>query len=160
MSKLRPPMTEEDKLFYRARLTGKLWKSVRRLFLKREKEQGLTQKELARRLGADPGRVSKLLRGDANVTVNTLCDMARAMDARVEVEVRPLEEIALIAKGATHTTGWRWFSLPKEARLGDGWGVMEQISGPILSTHRVLAWNAVPRNPEWKAYDGDAGKVH
>lgn len=97
---LRPPMTEEEKAGYRARLKDRLFRELRGVF-RRRKERGLTQKEIARRLGIDEALVSKRLRGEANLTLDTLCDLARAMDARIDVKVTPLDAVAMAATTTT-----------------------------------------------------------
>lgn len=89
----RPPMSAEQRQAYRLRLKSKLFRDIRGLFHRLNKEKGLTQKEIARRLEIDEALVSKRLRGDANLTLNTLCDLARAMDARVDVKVTPLADV-------------------------------------------------------------------
>lgn len=45
-------------------------------------EMGVTQAELARRLGRTPGFVSQLLGGGRNLTLRTIADIAVALDLR------------------------------------------------------------------------------
>lgn len=96
------PFTDEEKEAYRLRFKHSLFRQIRALF-KRRKEQGLTQKGIALRLGIDEALVSKRLRGEANLTLASLCDLARAMDARLEPVVRPLEDVMLIQPEDTKT---------------------------------------------------------
>jgi len=49
--------------------------------------QGITRTELARRLGATPAYVTKLLRGKVNFTLATMVRLARALDAEVRVQL-------------------------------------------------------------------------
>lgn len=69
----------------RARLRNRIFREIRRVFRKAYKESGLTQKEIAERLGADPALVSKRLNGDANLTLNTIADLFTAIEARLEM---------------------------------------------------------------------------
>jgi transcriptional regulator with XRE-family HTH domain len=49
--------------------------------------QGLTRTELARRLGATPAYVTKVLRGKVNFTLSTMVRLARALNAEVHVQL-------------------------------------------------------------------------
>lgn len=88
-----PPLKKEEKELYRARFKQDLFRQIRAIFRRLQDEQKVTQRDLARRLSTDEALVSKRLRGEANLTVDTLCDLARAMDARLEAVVRPLSEV-------------------------------------------------------------------
>jgi transcriptional regulator with XRE-family HTH domain len=54
-------------------------------------ERGLTRADLASRMGVSPGRVSQVLSGGENLTLRTLASIATALDARFELDLRPLE---------------------------------------------------------------------
>jgi transcriptional regulator with XRE-family HTH domain len=97
----RPPFSEEELLAYRLRLKSGLFRQLRALFRRRKAEEGLTQKELARRLNTDEALISKRLRGETNLTVDTLCDLARGMGARIDFKVTPLSEVANATSSAT-----------------------------------------------------------
>jgi ribosome-binding protein aMBF1 (putative translation factor) len=49
--------------------------------------QGVTRTELARRLGTTPAYVTKILRGKANFTLETMVRLARALDAQLHVQL-------------------------------------------------------------------------
>jgi transcriptional regulator with XRE-family HTH domain len=87
------PLREGDKAMFRARLRNALFDELRSLFRRRKKEEGIKQKDIAARLDVDPGTVSRRLKGEENVSLDWVSDIARAMDARVEVHIRPLAEI-------------------------------------------------------------------
>lgn len=55
--------------------------------------QGNNQDTLAARLGIDKGLISRRLKGEENMTLKIMSAMASAMDCRVFVEFRPIEEI-------------------------------------------------------------------
>lgn len=50
-------------------------------------EHGVTKRELAKRLGVTPGRVSQVLSGDENLTIRTLAAVCAALDAHLQVEL-------------------------------------------------------------------------
>lgn len=52
---------------------------------------GLTQRELASRLGVGESRVSQILHGDGNVRVATLARVLRASGYRVRLDVQPAD---------------------------------------------------------------------
>ena len=83
----KKPILEEELAVYRASLKRKLHSGIYGIFRQLKEVDGLTQKELAARLGIDPALVSKRLRGDANVTLDTISDLARAMEASIEISV-------------------------------------------------------------------------
>lgn len=89
----RKQLTESEKATYRARLRTALFNELRAIFRRRKKEEGIKQKDIAARLNVDPGIVSRRLKGEENVSLDWVSDIARAMDARVEVNIRPLADI-------------------------------------------------------------------
>jgi transcriptional regulator with XRE-family HTH domain len=63
--------------------------------LVREMErQGITRVELARRLGATPAYVTKILRGKVNFTLATMVRLARALDNELHVQLGPVQPTA------------------------------------------------------------------
>jgi transcriptional regulator with XRE-family HTH domain len=68
---------------------------------------GITRAELARRLGTSPAYVTKVLRGNANFTIETLARLAHALDGEFKFHIAPR---------GMHT---RWFDVPpKPPRAG------------------------------------------
>jgi transcriptional regulator with XRE-family HTH domain len=57
-------------------------------------ERNLTRADLASRMGVSAGRVSQVLSGGENLTLRTLASLAAALDARFELELRPLAPAA------------------------------------------------------------------
>lgn len=51
---------------------------------------GITQRDLATRLGKSEGYVSQVLSGGENLTLRTLADFAYALDRMVDLELKPL----------------------------------------------------------------------
>ncbi len=87
------PLGAEEKAIYRARLRSALFHKLRALYRRRKREWGWTQRDLAQRVDTDPAVVSRRLKGRENVTLDWICDFARALDARVEVSIVPLSAV-------------------------------------------------------------------
>lgn len=87
-------LTEEAKQVFRARFRLQLFTELRALFRRRQRETGLTQNEVAARLGVDDAVISKRLNGEANLTLNTVSDLARAMEGRVDVKITAIEDFS------------------------------------------------------------------
>lgn len=49
----------------------------------------INRAELAKRLGKSPAYVSKVLRGDANLTIASMVKISRAIGYKVEIDFRP-----------------------------------------------------------------------
>lgn len=75
--------------FSRAR--DKAFAAVRQLWRKRQSE-GMTQIDLAARLGKDPAWVSRKLSGPSNWTLRTFGHIADALDGEVEIRLVDLNE--------------------------------------------------------------------
>jgi hypothetical protein len=59
---------------------------------RRRRASGLKHVDLAKRLGRDPGWVSKALRGPGNWTIQTFGELVAAMDGEMEISVFGLED--------------------------------------------------------------------
>lgn len=69
-----------------ARTRDKAFAAVRKLWKVRQAE-GMSQLDLAIRLGRDPAWVSRKLAGPTNWTLRTLGDLADALDGEVEIHL-------------------------------------------------------------------------
>src|SRR5262249_53618646 len=58
------------------------------------RERNLSRADLATRMGVSPGRVSQVLSGGENLTLRTLASLATALDARFDLDLRPLKAAA------------------------------------------------------------------
>jgi transcriptional regulator with XRE-family HTH domain len=58
---------------------------VAQLFVDAMQQEGVTRIELSRRLGYDKATVTQTLRGNRNLTLRTLLDMAGALNKRVVI---------------------------------------------------------------------------
>lgn len=59
---------------------------------RKRRDAGMTQNQLAERLGRNKGWLSKKLSGPANWTLSTLGHMVEALDGELEIVVRDLNE--------------------------------------------------------------------
>lgn len=67
-------------------------------------ERGISQDELAARLGKDKAFVSRCLQGHNNMTLKTMFNIARALDQRMEVKFIDLNSLAPVnRKQIEHT---------------------------------------------------------
>lgn len=66
----------------------------------RMQELGLTQADLAKRMGVTPGRVSQIMRGPDNLTLKSLVAVAHALDAQFDVQLTANAEVLQARKGA------------------------------------------------------------
>ena len=66
---------EEQKPFY----------EVQRAIIAARTQAGVSQKELAKKIGISPGDLSKIERGKENTTIKTLYKVANALDKDLEI---------------------------------------------------------------------------
>lgn len=55
-------------------------------------QRGVTNAELARRLGSSPAHITKVLRGNTNFTIKSMVRLARALDGRMSLHVGRKED--------------------------------------------------------------------
>lgn len=59
------------------------------VFAKAMAGENISQTELAKKLGVSKGRVSQVLHGDRNITIDTLADYALALGCNIDFELVP-----------------------------------------------------------------------
>lgn len=89
-------ISKRELLAYQADVKGAIFRQIRQMF-SRLKGGGFTQKEFAARIGMDEGQLSRRLRGDYDLKLETLSDLARGLECRIDVKLTPLVE-AVVAK--------------------------------------------------------------
>src|SRR3954465_10077807 len=77
---------------YRADVKGSIFRQIRER-LSRLRGDGFTQKELGHRIDMDEGQLSRRLRGDYDLQLETLSDLARGLECRIDVKLTPLAEV-------------------------------------------------------------------
>jgi transcriptional regulator with XRE-family HTH domain len=88
------PISKRELLAYQADLKGSIFRQIRQIF-HRMKQHGITQKTLARRIGIDEGQLSRRLRGDHDLRLETLSNLARRLECRIDVKLTPLADVGL-----------------------------------------------------------------
>lgn len=83
-----------DELYQEAEQAEEFWVAGAILELteevvRRMEEQSVSRSELARRLGTSPAYVTKLLRGNANLTLATMVRLARALESELHCHLTP-----------------------------------------------------------------------
>ena len=58
----------------------------------RMKQKGISQRELAKRLGVSDAYISKILKGNENISLKTLIKLALALGLNVEIKMQPIEQ--------------------------------------------------------------------
>lgn len=74
-----------------ARLRDQMFDAVTALW-RRRRAEGLSQKELAARIGRDPAWVSRSLAAPGNWTLRTAGEMIQALEGEAEIRVAALED--------------------------------------------------------------------
>lgn len=68
-------------------LVGKVEGQLREIFSKRNEEFGLTQSDIARKLDVHRSVIQRRLKGETNMTLETVADMAWAVGACIDVDI-------------------------------------------------------------------------
>lgn len=71
--------------------------------------RGLTQEQLAERMGTKQPAIARLERGHDNTTLKTLVAVAEALDATVRIDLDPVE---LLGREPRHARWWERMSAP------------------------------------------------
>lgn len=101
------------KLFEQARGTDEYWLEGPILDFTEDlsrvmAEKKVSRSELARRIGASPAYVTKVLRGNVNFTLASMSKLARAFDFEVRLHLGPRETV-------THWVDVPWLALSQQA---------------------------------------------
>ncbi len=91
------------------------YNAMRRAF----KRSGLSQDDIAHKLGTDKGLMSKRLNGSKNLTLKTLSFIASALGCRLTIDFTPYEEIGAVEHNeSTQASAWL-LPLPKNSNTAD-----------------------------------------
>ena len=82
---------KELEAFGFARTRDIAFNAVRSLW-RRRRDRGMTQKDLAARIGRDPAWVSRKLQGPGNWTLRTIAQFVVALNGEIEIKIHDLEE--------------------------------------------------------------------
>jgi transcriptional regulator with XRE-family HTH domain len=90
------PISKRELLAYQADVKGSIFRQIRERFA-HLKERGFTQKDLGFCIDMDAGQLSRRLRGDYDLRLETLSDLARALECRIDVKLTPLAEVIALS---------------------------------------------------------------
>ena len=128
--------------------------------------RGMTQAELAKRLGLSPGRVSQLLSGGRNLTLKTLADLAWALGLRAEMSLKAIEDLASTPALTDDPIIPAWLDNDPSAELADqgSEALMAAVQAAALTTAQTAALtiSRLARNPEgtsWVAMPKSSGTL-
>ncbi len=85
---------------YRAALKLQIFKKIRQAFNERKHGEGFSQKDLAYALGIDESVLSKRLNGKHDMRLETFSDLARGLECKLDVMLRPISEIERLSEEA------------------------------------------------------------
>lgn len=90
-------------------------------------QSGMTQKALAEKLNTSPAYITKIFRGDANFTIETMVKLTRAVDGELQIHIAPKQ-------AKTH-----WFDVLKSQPLAhhnvsDEWVKSQRHANERIST--------------------------
>jgi transcriptional regulator with XRE-family HTH domain len=103
------------------------------------KVQGLTQKELAERIGRDQGWVSRYFSGPGNWTLKTLGAFVQGLHGELEVRIIPLEEPSEIRTNFDAYSGYMPDNL--DWQMYDGY--VQMLPSPWPTTYEQLNSGAI-----------------
>jgi len=86
-----------DDLFNEAQKTDSYWTQETILKFTNQlyrllKKKDISKKQFADKLGTSQAYITKVLRGDANFTIETMVKLTRALDGGLEIQIIPQEE--------------------------------------------------------------------
>ena len=118
LRKKAQPRSEEAKGRARWRRENREWlrmsQSIALQVLDYLHNAGLTQKELAERMGVSPAYIAKLVKGSENLSLETICKLHEALGIKLVYVAEPysspmtivLQNTSIIAQEMTPTTNW------------------------------------------------------
>lgn len=74
------------------RFVGKVRRALQQAFAEENRERGLTQSQIARELGVHRSVINRELRGDKDITLGRVGELARILGRRIEFSLPKLEE--------------------------------------------------------------------
>lgn len=90
-------ISRRELLAYRAAFKLHIFKQIRKVFNTLKEREGFSQKELATALGIDEGLLSRRLKGENDMRLETFSDLARGLECKIDVNLIPISEIVRIA---------------------------------------------------------------
>lgn len=138
-------LTEEDQRRYRAELLNSVHRELHRALRRMEAEEGLSRADIARRLGVHPSVISRRFNGTANLTLEVIADLSRAMGHRAKITLEALKDLSASRATNGNTRGMTWY-IPTEISA-TGRGADTYINIPTSSTSAKTLDVRVIRSP-------------
>lgn len=95
MENTSEPIAERDLFYYRARQRNRLFDELTRYFAARAEHDGITKRDIARKLKRDPAQITRWLSQPTNLTLDTVSDLLLAMGAEMDCEIRAFDDYAV-----------------------------------------------------------------
>ena len=89
------------------------------------KQRGITKKELAQKLGTSQAYITKVFKGDANFTIESMVRLTRALKGKLSLHVTPQEE---------KTVNW-YRVLDTQKAVAHSWGYGIQVDSLVDNGH-------------------------
>jgi transcriptional regulator with XRE-family HTH domain len=127
------PIPKRELLAYQADVKGAIFRQIRETF-SRLKQRGFTQKDLAIKIGMNEGQLSRRLRGDYDLRLETLSDLARGLDCRIDVKLTPISSTLVFASDRAAASAVRksvWF---REASTSEKY---HEMRSKVLKEHPI-----------------------
>lgn len=86
------PIPKRELRAYSEEVKFELYRQLRKRFHEL-KTRGFDQQHLAKRLGVNKSLVSRRLRGENDMGIETLSDLARGLECRIDVRLLPFDQI-------------------------------------------------------------------
>ena len=97
-------ISKRELLAYQADVKGSIFRQIRERF-SRLKERGFTQKEWANNIDMDEGQLSRRIRGDYDLQLETFSDLARGLGCRINVQLVPLTASRIVTEYVAPQSG-------------------------------------------------------
>lgn len=85
------------------------------------KQRGMSKKSLAEKIGSSQAYVTKIFRGNANFTAETMTKLSRAVNGKLSIHITPNEEKITnwvrVIQSKSHSKPSPWLNLPQEEMI-------------------------------------------
>lgn len=135
------PIPERELHYFRQRLKNHAFEEVVTFCAEQARRQGVTRKDIAARLRKDPAQITRWLNAPSNLTLETLSDLLRALNAELELRVvgfadkpkpnliHPLMREALAISGDAVSLADPWAGAPSQNGTNVQFGRLTRV-GP------------------------------
>jgi transcriptional regulator with XRE-family HTH domain len=138
-------LSERELLSYQADVRGQIFRQIHRVFLNL-KQQGFTQRKFAKRLRMHPSQLSRIMKGDSDLRLETLSDLARALECRIEVRIIPIDVDALREQEESQAIIFDLDSRRGPTRAKKQYGTSASIEATPL---RPDTWSEIGAMAQW-----------